>query len=643
MENLTSYTDYSYADYPNFQGVFPTSLSPLKQKRARVYDQNDEDLDSIISKHFKKSEEPLIENRNHLASEIFEKNIDFEFLPRQAPEVRHQISILMKLNQYLASSENQKFKIDKFINEICTKFISNEDKQIELGILFYYIASQKEIPFGLGLRESRINEIELEIKNLKHIHKISCPEDIQNQLPSGCTAYILRPLVRMIFPCNGSFNIGGCKAVLNLMNSRLALYMTEEGRQQIIKTLKRLMIDPQFQNFFMDPFEVKEEFQQIILCDMKEPKDGPFSFIYVRWAMLMVLFNPISQYDEPNCYAVASLSNLINNQVSCNVLLKVLKNTLISGNISIEDLEIPAMPVFKTRLIYEEDFKLKLPYKDLEKLTSFSVVKECLKPLEPGVHSDRDAVTIHNSMKIEFGNDIENAKQVFFSFKRVLLQQLMLSIIQFYALNSLRPSSLIKIDEYSLQEGSKGLLLNLIIDEVDKLTTNLSVENLAQFNHYKVKLFSELAKVLFFVDYKNSEIKTKKNRVEFEHHDKGLLKKKGADYKNFKSERRLFILENDDLVPIDTLSKFQSYIFEISKKISDSNHWAKLSWINTSLKSITSNDFRQKIAGIVWELNKKESKLTADDYFESDSFFLIQDGGYTDFLSYHELFESLYD
>ena len=113
----------------------------------------------------------------------------------------------------------------------------------------------------------------------------------------------------MIFSPEGNFNLGGCHAVLRLMESGFtnSKYVTEDGRMQIIKIVNKLIYDKQFLALFTEEFEVDNEMQGLILIDMKLPKEDKFHFRYVQWGILMLLFNPVRQLEEPNCFAVLLL------------------------------------------------------------------------------------------------------------------------------------------------------------------------------------------------------------------------------------------------------------------------------------------------------------------------------------------------
>ncbi|MBA2727874.1 MAG: hypothetical protein H0U49_06865 [Parachlamydiaceae bacterium] len=630
-----------FTNNSNFEGVLPKICDSPFKKRMHVYDQDHLNVNAITLKRFKK-EEVIIPRENSLIN-LFDIKTKLNLvISFQMPHIQIQALEIASSKDYSNSSQSQQKKIDSLIYSTCSNYLyNNNDKFVELGILFYYVASQKEIPVGLGLKEYRIHEIESEIKNLKEIHQKVCPQTLLEILPSGSSAYLIRAFVRMIFPPNGSFNLGGCQAVLNFMDTRLALYLTEEARLQIIKTLKRLMIDPEFQKYFLQTFEVKEEFKQIILDDVKESNKGPFSFIFVRWALLMVLFKPLSQNKEPNCYAVATLSNLINDQHNCTVILSILIEVLKFGSINFENTRIPAMPLFESRLIYEKDFNSNLTFKSLDLMTIFSVVKECLNRMHSVEHPET-LVPINDIFETEFGVETKSAKQIIFSFKRVLLQELMLSIVQFFSCNSLRPSHLKKING---PIDAKEKLLDLIIKNVfPHSATNSSLFTNEDFKTYKSNFYASLEKVLFLLDFTNSEVKIEGNRVIFENHEKGfLIKYKSSDYDSFKDERRLCMFDGDELLPIDTLKDFQNVIYKIATKLSKDYNLYEHPWMKIIFELIKSENFRVDASKIVHEFNQKESILTANDYFKSDSFFLIQDGGYTDSLSYYEPFTSIFE
>lgn len=558
-----------------------------------------------------------------------------QILNKHSLELKNQVHLTIHSIFYLNCSKEKQNEFRQFVAKICSNAQSTEEeKMAELGVLFYYFVSEKKLPPNAKFMAARINEIEVEIKDLKKAHADTCPKNLQKKFPSGCNAYLYRALVRMIFPGDGSFNPGGCLAVKNMMQSRLALYLSDEGRLQILKVVMHLLKNEQFQNCFMHSFEVKKELQELILIDMKLSKENQFNFIYVRWALLLLFFHPIGQFQEPNCFAIAPVANLINDSSLFNMVCTLLIDILKTGNLNFEGTKISLLPFINIPPIRNNDFHISLGYEKISQMTSFAIVDECLKDSDFNELNEIDELnelteslgvgnnpyqSLDGIMEFEYNGQAAYAKQLFLSLKQVSLQQLLLSIIEFVAINST-----------GLLNSKKSIFIKKIKNEI--LKKQEGADN--DFNFFACKFLQVMNKTVYLVDDINLN-------VEEEGVTEVISRKENPSFYNYFSEKRIFcILGHNMLLPIYDFPRFRKYFlkvaYNVAAKFGLENHNSVINFI----KFIDSSDFTNTIHDIIVQMNGKNKAEKTLEYLKLNHFFLKRTGGVSDFLQYNQPFNS---
>jgi hypothetical protein len=658
-----------------FKPIIPNELSPKKKKRVenencidappqkkftlvinstsiRIKNEQDDiklaqpqkinrrlDLDEVDL--LEKSDQlPLTTNINHIGN-ITLKTTD--------PAVQTQINLITSSKEFLEASQQKKTYILSIISQITEYTYGIEDKLAELGILYYYLICKKNFS-KLPLTQFRITEIVNQVEMYQNAHRLKCPSELLDLLPSGSHAYILRTLVMMIFTPNGVFNLGGCYAVKKMISSKLEKFLSKEECFQILKMVDRLIHDEKFLNFFKVSFPIKEEFQELILIDMKLPKieitpseeeQKKFSFVDVRWSVLLALFTPLGQLsDIPNCFSIASLYHLMNEQPE--VVVEILFNVLKTGNLSLEGRSIPISLLLENIYQYEKDFKLKINYNDLKQLTGFILAKDCIEIQTQKPQVNNTNSSINDSMDIEFGDNTEYAKKILASLKFSFVQNLLVSIFQFIPLNTTYST---KVKDRSYKEAVISLMVSDIenrMNSYDLRRKNEITKN--KYNDFIFKFTSSLNEKLFFVDFYNRNIVFNNNRVEFDHHKVGFeVSSDPSEYKKFRDERRLCILINDRLIPIDSISKLKYHLRRLAIELNnDLNLKSPNSEIKNFISVIKSDEFEIIISKLLYKTNKVESSLEPDEYLKSDSLFFIQDGSNVFYLEKISPFKELF-
>lgn len=622
--------------------------SPLKRRASDPHNTHNENNFKIeipsLYKRVKHYTEKVQINDNITAS-IFEYKTVSIFTSDDCfsdikPALQEQATLITRSKPFLKSSKEKRNYIRSLIVDIGkNSALSENEKYAELGVLYFYIASQKEFLCNSSFVKTRTNEIEAEAKKLKQEHKKFCPSHLQKQLPSGVNAYLLRTFVRMIFTPDGGFNPGGCKALQFMMYSSLKLLIPDEQQLQIFRITNKLLHDENFRQLFKKPFKVHEDLEYIISIDLKIPPNDPINFIYVRWDLLMLLLAPLGQIgSEGNCFAVAPTANFITNHPE--IILEIIIDVLKTGNFSIDQQEIPAMQFFEnTADFYEEDFHESAIHKNLN---AFLIVNKCLNnsstayqteknhnfsehdASQEGIWKDQNLFTSelyehlqHIEMTKEqqdnqqyLGHQTKHANQLFTSLKQNILQKLTLSIIQFAAINTPRKKP-------TFDFADKSDLINFFALEMSKYSEYISGDEFKIFSDKKKFLdnFKEIfSRSFYFVDKINGESDTEKP--------------KGLRY-----TRNLFFLKQGKLIPITKISSFKECFIQIASELQ--NRQGAIYFkneINEMLDYIHYNDFTMSIAKFLHAVNQEKVPFKPEDYKNSDLFIIAKGGGRLDFL-----------
>jgi len=592
--------------------------SPLKRKRKEV--------GAVATRALKSPSEPPLEKKLKIEVLSFEQ-VMVEGLPIS---IQLQCETLQSSLQQRSVSLQENNLIIKIVGEILSHPNWNEyEKLTELGILHYYVASHKLVPVLVNdtLLNHRIYEIEREAWELKEKHETSFDDESKLNLPSGATAYLMRAISRMIFPPDGSFNLGGCYAVISLLKSQINLHLCDEMSSQILNITRLFINDEDFRMLFLEPFEVHPQMEELICLDLKLPLKEKMSFIYVRWCLVTALFTPVGQLDhEPNCYAVATLLNLLID--SPRNVVQLMIEALRKGSISFEQVEIPIFPLLESRRHYESDFQVQLTPDKARGLVPYLMANSALGiPTVPKVYLDKHQ-SLNALIEQDFNGHVKSAKEFFMSHRVSFLQQMVLAILQFAAQNNIQSKEL---------ESSKLEFCNKIIKKIKfdmNQWINISVaEQDPLWRGFFSKFESSLKDSIFCVDYTHWDFQVKDNKVVFAFHSQGFVFNGNLkDYKEFKKLRRFFHFSSLDgsFKPVDRLSAFAECCVQyLDKSRSPFDSFAVKQWCRLLRNYLQSAQFCDQLAQIVASSNKEEdASLSSEEYLKADSLFLIQDGGF---------------
>jgi|GEM_PF-2467006 len=593
--------------------------SPLKRKR----NESDDLAVQVVHQTLKNPLHPPPQKKQKA-----EKTIEIPCL-EEALIAKQPIAIRMQWENLELSLQRQQLSLNEYcqimtkIKKIIEHSTWNEkEKLIELGVLHYYIASGKQITAYTNetLLWHRIHVVESEAALLKENHE---KEYAYNQfyLPSGCTAYLMRAFSRMIFPPDGSFNLGGCFAAVAMLNSSICEHLSDEMRAQMLNIVQRLINDESFRSLFQEPFEVHPQMEELICLDLKIPLKEKMSFIYVRWCLITALFTPIGQTSlEGNCYAMAPLLNILKD--APEIAVKLMIESLRKGSLSFENQEIPLSFLIDSRRQFKPDLSIEVMADYARKLAPYQSTSAALGISTPTqIHMDQHK-PLSIWMEHDFKDNIDSAKDFFISHRVSFLQQLILSMIQFCAQNTVK-------SENSHTKSFIDQFLNSIDDAYNRMNIP-RMEHDPLWKTFLLKWISSLESSIFFVDCLQ-DFKVIDNKVVFPLYQASFLFNGNLnDYKPFQETRRLlhFSSLSKTFQPVDHLTVFAKLCLEhLDKQSSPSDSLLLKQWRTNFRMYLQTPEFLSHLAHFQADFNKNESPITWEEYLQANSLFIIQIGG----------------
>ena len=559
-------------------------------------------------------------------------------------DIKEQAELILNSTPFQNFSTLKKEKIRSIILGISEdNQLDTNSKCAELGVLYFYIAS-KELLIDSKFIQFRTEELLAEANTLIKKHEECCPVHLRTQIPTGCKAYLLFAFARMIFPSDGGFNPGGCKALKIMMESPLQRLIAEEERLQMIRLADRLLADKNFVLLFQKPFTVHKDLQELISIDLQLHKDEEINFIYLRWDLLIALISSISQHDsEKNCFAIATVSNLLVNNPE--ILLKMLIEALKTGKMEFSGHKFPVLTMLESARMNETDFNKIVSHQSVSNLIPFSLARESLdvELTDQATHY----MPLDKYLTLVFSDKAYYAKQLYLSTKQNLLQKLLISMVQFAAINTnskgfyenddlLHTADTNQLEEHSNKE---SLIYDFIKDLKLHLKANSNEYVLSeQDGTYLHELENALLEKLYVVDYNNWKVTHDDKKVFFNFHKKGLnYNGKISDYNGLVQERRLCFFKNGDLIPVDSISELKSCFLEIVNQFyPDVKTGLEGSLQAKIIDFVSSNAFEGIISEILFTMNKNECPLEAAIYKDSNSLIFAQNGSFSAFLKLWE-------
>ncbi len=503
---------------------------------------------------------------------------------------------------------------------------SLEKKYAELGVLYFYVTSGKQLPQEESLVQARLTEISQEVTELKKQHQQICEQRGKENLASGYVIYIQRALVRMVMTSQGDFNLAGCFAVQELLRSSLSLFMTEEHREQILGVVSRLIEDPQFRNRLQNKFTVHPDMEKWIFIDMKLPRTEKLEFIYVQWDMLIALFSVTGQQNEGNCYAFASLSYLMRHHPK--ELLEMMIETLQTGKFTFNGLSVPIFTIFDCSKKFATDFQTQMSVGKATQLTSYAVACSAMG-IEPWQQENNaQLVSISALLERTFGNDVGYAKEIILSHKQNVLQQMVLSILHFVIINAPEKQLFNTIKILSPKTVFCEQLFISLNDEFKKIYPPEVLQSQEYITFYSA-FCTACLQHLFLADFVNGKTVLKNNRISFEFHSQGFMAHGAvADYLPFMKMRRLYFSKQGDLFPVDKLSSLVGYLVELAHaSIAKDSQIERSPFFLHFIDYLLSTECMQIMAQLMVKCNAPEINFDWKRYHQADSCIMVSNGG----------------
>ncbi len=515
----------------------PQLRSPIKRKASSQDLRASECTRELFSEKRRKIDLPPIEKLPHpqsLQVKTIEQSMEVKNLPAEK-----RLLIRTKILKIVHSQD-----------------LPVDGQMVDLGVVHYYCASGRESALNSeeSLFKQRLKEMEETIRELNKASKKSQSDD--STRTSGIRAYLLSSFAKIIFPPDGGFNLGGCYLVTALLNSSLSLHLSPETHDQIYSIIISLISIDDLRELFIAPISLHPQMAKLICMEMRFSSQERLSFVHIRWSLLLALFSSFGQEGEGNCYAVATLMNLMSTDPAG--LVRLLREILEKSSFSFRGKEMPILPLLENRIPKS---------------------------------------------------------------KRSFLQLMLLEVIQFAAHNG---EQAILPGTFPFKRETMGTIYAKTSSSF--WAASLPTPNKTLFRPYEHFFSSFLNEYLYVVDYHHSSCSIEQNWVKFAFHSQGF-KFNGtlSDYKPFYALRRLYRWTNDQFFPIDTLTGFSSFCVELWNAISlpeelDPTRQAFCQYLS-------SPSYRKLLAEGLVAYNKG-TKLTWEDYFNSDSFFMRQKGGH---------------
>lgn len=558
------------------------------------------------------------------------------------PDVKDQAALIVISTSFFNFSTLKKENIRAIILDIAgNNQLDTNSKCAELGILYFYIAC-KELLNDSNFVQYRTQELWTEANSRITEHETCCPEHLRKQIPSGTKGYLLYAFARMIFPSDGGFNPGGCKALKIMMEGRLQTLITEEERQQIIRITDRLLNDTEFVQLFLKPFSIHKDLQELISMDLQLNENEEIDSIYARWDLFIALISSFIQHDgEKNCFAIATAANLLVNNPE--IPLKMLIEALNTGQMEFSECKFPVSTMLEGAIMNESGFDNVMHIPSVSNLISFSHLRDSLGVEKRDERNRR--IPLENFLTELYGEKTRKAKLRYLSFRQNLLQKLLISMVQFAAINTnskdfyKEDDLLLSVDKNQLEQFSskESLIYRFIEDLKQYLKVNSNGNSLAlQDDIYLDALEKVFLENLYLVDYNNWKVTHDNKKVSLNFHNQGLnFNGKRSDYNGLKLERRLCFFKNGGLIPVDSISELKSCFLEIVNQFQPDlkvQSQPKDCLQPKIIDFICSEVFEEVVSKYLFELNKKETPIEAAIYKDSDSFILAQNGCYDSFL-----------
>lgn len=471
-------------------------------------------------------------------------------------------------------------------------------KQVELGLLYFYLARDGMVPHTqLSLFDKRLSKLLRNLIRLRQSHEENdLSEESKCLLPSGCSWYILRSFIRMIFTPDGTFNEGGCLAVKAMLGP-LVEFIADERRIQIEKIVDHLLQDASFRAQFMQPITVHEDLHELIRLDLKLPLDKEIDSLDIRLGLLLCFFSLMGHLEKEDRTAVGLTFHLLGEDPG--FLLELLIEVLQKGTFTFEDQEIPILPLLESRRNYEKDFQIQLTAHAARRLCGCILVKNVLGKEYPPLAKRENQRFLCEWLAEWFKDKTLDAQQIFLSLKNNLLQQILICILQFKLINGNNFSSERQNFFYDLY---KNLYDRLQIDTQSVFTIFL-------FN----QCFNTWKKSVYLVDH---PLKQNEWNIFFDFQDRNLKIEK-SEICLASRFRQLYILKNGSLQPFSRISDLIHQFCELIDQSKESN------WIKGCLKDYLNSKFSM-IAKFIRDFNEKYIQINFKQYKELDLIFIAQ-------------------
>jgi hypothetical protein len=524
---------------PTYQ-LIPESLSTLYQMTFNIQNLNCEESDYFFR---------MIDMVNHI--ERLFKKFPEKFIQLEKASLRHCIGEIL-------ISEN-----------------SFEFKMAELGAACHFIEKERDGSFiEKSFLSFYFNELQTQILQFE---KDQIDFD-DSESPSGKMTYLLKSFARMIFLSTERISKGGIYTILHILeypNNALSSenhvrpLINEDHLSHLKAVLRTLLRQPHLWSILEKPLSyLHPDAELLIRAELKIAQTRSVSFIDAKIACLYALFYDLRQSSDSNCYAMPPFILAMRTR-PLQVVERLLK-LFVTGNISLkeEGISFPLLSLVAHHITREpslNDLRSKVSIASSAPFqTAFAVLGLDL-PKVREVPTTVNTFIDHTLQKRERSQDALLAKAIYCAFTQSVLQQTLLSIVQFLEINFTSHTITSK-----LQSTKESLILFLkekMIEEIRRTHPYFQDEEkiLTRFE-------SKLNSYFWLQDYSiystfttdgNLRIEKENNAIEIRGENKNLIQMQSL----FEAHRRLMMFKNGVFEPIETVTQFIGKCSKILEEI----------------------------------------------------------------------------
>jgi hypothetical protein len=543
-------------------------------------------------------------------------------------------------------NESEKASIRHCVREILICKNSFEFKMAELGAACHFIEKERDgsfieksfLSFYFNELQTQINRFEKNQENFA-----------DKESPSGKMTYLLKSFARMIFLSTERISVGGIYTILHIFENpdnalseenHVRPLINEDHVLHLKAVLHTLLRQPLLWSILEKPLSyLHPDAELLIRAELKIAQTKSVSFIDAKIACLYALFYDLRQSSDSNCYAIPPFNIAIRTE-PFRVFERLLE-LFETGNISLkeEGISFPLLSLVAHHITREpslNDLRSKVSIASSVPLqTAFAVLGLDLPNVRDVPITTVNTFIDHTLQTRGRSQDTLLAKAIYCAFTQSVLQQTLLSVIQFLEINFSSQTITSK-----LQSTKESLILFLkeeIIKEIGRTHPHFQDKEkiLTRFE-------SKLNSYFWLQDYSihssfttdgNLRILKENNKIDIQGEKENLTQMQSL----FEAHRRLMMFKNGVFEPIVTMTQFigkcSQILGEIEREASrDNPHMSSplipLIQVIPLIQAFFNSSLRRSLISFICQINKTTyGRLEPYHYYNIDALLFYRKGG----------------